>query len=239
MANIQNLLYRDEYKINDSIQIRIPKVGEILKHEDTYYNLVFLLTAMPIDMMVQLDDMEIDFASIDEYGLFLLMFQTIRQLDTSLIFGNLDLLNFQIDINSQNGDVTLLDVKNNIRIDREIHNQIAIALRKIHHLTKNNRKPANDEAKEFMISRARRKQRRLQNSKHDSQLESLIVAMVNTSEYKYNFEDSKELTIYQFNECVRQIIHKVDYDNIIRGVYAGTINAKDLNQDDLNWLVHK
>ena len=90
-----------------------------------------------------------------------------------------------------------------------------------------------------MIERARRKMRRNKNRIQNSQLESLIVAMVNTEQYKYDFEGTLELSIYQFNESVRQIIKKVDYDNKMYGIYAGTVNAKELSPDDLNWLIHK
>lgn len=51
-----NLLYKNEYAINDKIHIIIPTVGEILDNEDDYYTIVSILTAMPIDFMVQLDD---------------------------------------------------------------------------------------------------------------------------------------------------------------------------------------
>ena len=81
--------------------------------------------------------------------------------------------------------------------------------------------------------------RRNRNRKQESQLEPLIIAMVNAEQYKYDFEGTRELSIYQFNESVRQIIKKVDYDNRMYGIYAGTINAKELSQDDLNWLTHK
>ena len=90
-----------------------------------------------------------------------------------------------------------------------------------------------------MLKRARDKMKRHRNRKEASQLESLIIAMVNTEQYKYDFEGTRELSIYQFNESVRQVIKKVDYDNRMYGVYAGTVNVKDLSQDDLNWLTHK
>lgn len=233
-----NLLYKREYPINDSIRIIIPTVGEIVDDEDAYYGLVSTLTSMPIDMLVQLDDVGIDFTSINEYELFLLLFPAIKSQDTSLIFGDLDLSKFEVSINEQNGNIVLFDAENNITIDRLIHSQIAGVLRKIHHIEKNNRKPANEDAKKFMLERARAKLRRNKNRKQSSQLESLIVAMVNTEQYKYGFEGTRELSIYQFNESVRQIIKKVDYDNKMYGIYAGTVSAKDLSQDDLNWLTH-
>lgn len=235
----RNLLYKREYAINDFIKIRIPTVGEVIDCEDNYFSLISVLTAMPIDMMVQLDDAGIDFTSIDEYELFLLMFTMLKSQDVSLVFGDLDLSKFNVAVSEQNGNILLRDEENGIDIDRAIHGQIAGVLRLIHHLEKNRRKPANPEAKEFMLKRARDKIRRHSGRTETSQLESLIIAMVNTEQYKYDFEGTRELSIYQFNESVRQVIKKVDYDNRMYGVYTGTINAKELSQDDLNWLVHK
>lgn len=235
----RNLIYKRQFPINKHISVYIPTVGEIVDNEEEYYDLVGKLTAMPIDMMVQLDDIGIDFTTIDEYQLFLLMFNGLKKIDTHLIFGDLDLSKFNLGINEQNGHIVLIDEEHDIRIDRAIHGLIADALRKIHHLEKNRRKPANGDAKEYMIERARKKMKRRRNRVEDSQLEALIVAMVNTEQFKYDFEGTRELSIYQFNESVRQIIKKVDYDNRMYGIYAGTVNAKDLSPDDLNWLIHK
>lgn len=234
-----NLLYKQEYAINESISVRIPSVGEILECEDEYYILVSMITAMPIDMMVQLDDIGIDFTTINEWELFLLLFSSIQVMNTSLIFGDLSLTEFQPAINAENNTVILIDKNTGAKIDRAIHNQIASILRKIHHIERNDRKPANESAKEYMIHRAREKMRRQNKLVIDSQLEELIVALVNTEQFHYGFEGTRELSIYQFNESIRQVIKKIDYDNRMHGVYAGTISAKDLSQKDLNWLTHK
>lgn len=234
-----NLLYKKQYAINDSISVVIPTVGQILDNEDAYYHLVSALTSMPIDLMVLLEDAGIDFTSINEYELFLLLFPGIQSEDTHLLFGDLDLTKFKPAISDQNGKIVLRDNSSGIVIDRLVHGQIAAVLRKIHHLEKNRRKPANKEAKDYLLQRERDKLKRRKNRKEDSHLESLIVAMVNAEQYKYDYEGTRELSIYQFNESVRQVIKKVDYDNKMHGVYAGTIKIKDLSQDDLNWLTHK
>ena len=236
---IQSLLYKRKYPINEFIQIEIPTVGEILEQEDTYYSMVSLITATPYDMMVQLDDMKIDFAEINDYELFVLMFQALKTRDTSLIFGTLDLNKFSVMVNPQNNTVVLRDPESGAMIDRNIHSLICQAIRKIHHLKRNNRKPANDAAKKYMIQRARTKMRRRKNRIEDSQLEELIVALVNTEQFHYDFDSVKSLTIYQFNESVQQVIKKIDFDNKMHGIYAGTISAKDMGQDELNWLTHK
>ncbi len=234
-----NLLYKQEYAINEHIRIQIPTVGEVLDNEDDYYTMVTMLTAMPVDMMVQLDDIGVDFTAINEYELFLILFNALKDKDTSLIFGGLDLKPFRSAVNPQNNTIVLRNKETGVVIDRGIQGQIASVLRKIHNLKRNNRKPANQEAREYMLQRAREKMRRRSKRVNDSQLEELIVAMVNTEQYHYGFEGTRELSIYQFNESVRQVIKKIDYDNRMHGVYAGTVNAKELSQDDLNWLTHK
>ena len=233
-----SLLYQRQYAINDSIRIVIPTVGEILQNEDAYYSIVRILTAQPIDFMVQLDDVGIDFTKINEWDLFLLLFPSILEQDTRLIFDGLDLTQFRLMMDEKSEQTVLVNMIDGTRIDRRILGQIAAVLRRIHNLDLNRRKPANEEAKQYMLERARVKAKRRRNRKNASELESLIVAMVNTEQFKYDFTSVLSLSIYQFNESVRQVIKKVDYDNRMYGVYAGTVNPKELNQDALNWMVH-
>lgn len=238
MATI-NLLYKREIPINEKIKIVIPLVGEVIEQEDDYYSLISMLTAMPIDMMLPLEKAGIDFTTISAYEMFLIFFRGMVEMDTSLVFGDLDLRAFRPAINEDNQSLSLVDPVNDIVINKAIYNKIAVTLRKLHNLKKDNRKPGNKEAKEYMLERARVKAERNSKRSRDSQLESLIVSMVNTEQFKYDYESVLGLTIYQFNESVHQIVNKVAFDNRMIGVYAGTVNAKELSQDDLNWLKHQ
>lgn len=231
-----NLLYQDRISINDNISVMIPKVDDILKCEEDYYRLVAVLTSVPYDMMVQLDDLGIDFTKINEYELFLLLFGGLRSEDTHLIFGDLNLSGFETVINPQNNTVVLRDQETGIVIDRAIHAKIANALRMIHHLEKTVKKPGNDEARKYLIERMRKKIARSKFKQNTSELESLITAMVNTSEFKYDYESVKTISIYQFNQSVHQIIRKTDWDNRMHGIYAGTVDAKRLSEHDLSWF---
>ena len=233
-----NLLYANEYRINDYIAVKIPTVGEVLADEDAYFSAVLTFTSMPIDMMVQLDEVGIDFTTINEWELFLLMFGGLQQMDTSLILGDLDLKSFVPVVNEKSKMIVLKDSNSDAVIDRLVLAQIANTLRKINYFKKDRRKPGNEAAKKYMIERARIKMKRKQKRAQESELEKEIVALVNTEQYKYDFERTRELSIYQFNQCVHQIIKKIDYDNRMIGVYAGTVKAKELSQDDLNWFVH-
>ena len=235
---IWHLLYERELKVNDDISIVIPTVREVLEQEEEYYGLVSLITATPYDMMVQLDDLGIDFREISDYELFLLSFEAIKSADTHLVFGDLDTTGFERMVNTHNGTLALTNKKTGLVIDMAIHYQICEALRAIHHLKKNIKHAGNVEAKDYLLERARKKLKRRRKKAEASQLESLIIALVNTEQFPYKFDEVLDLTIYQFNESVLQVVKKIDFDNRMHGIYAGTISAKNMSQDSLNWMVH-
>ena len=232
----KGMLYETNYKINDCISIKIPTVGEIIENEDDYYSNIALIVATPYDMMVQLDDMKIDFTTINDWDLFCLLFNELQTRDLSNIFSNLNFKNFELITNKQDGNLILLNRETGAVIDRAIHHQICTTLRKVLHLEKIEKKPANEEARKFMIERARKRLKRRKKHFQKSQLESYIISLVNTEEFSYDYSSVLDLTIYQFYASLHQIIKKVNYDNLMIGCYAGTINIKELNQKELDWL---
>lgn len=232
-----NMLYERSVKVTDKVQIMIPSVGEILSCEDEYYSMVFALTAMPIDMMVQLDDAGIDFTTINEYDLFLIMLYALRdQSKLSLVFGDTKISSFRSALDSR-GNTVLLAEDGQVAIDRVVYGAIADILRKIHNLEKKIQKPGNDEAKKYMIERARKKQKRAAKQKKASELEGLIIALVNSKEFKYNYEEAQDLQIYKFNSSVSQIVRRVNYDNLMYGCYTGNVDIKKVSQKDMRWLL--
>lgn len=232
----KSILYKREHKINDYISIRIPTVGEIMENKSDYYTCISLIVSTPFDMMVQLDDIGIDFTTINEWDLFCILFKDLQNRDLSLVFGDLNFADFQLAVNNQNGNVVLLNPKTGAVIDRAIHDQICNFLRKLLHIEKTDKRPANEEAKRYLIDLNRRKQKRRKKNKEDFQLEEYIIALVNTAEFPYNYETTLNLTIYQFYASLRQIIKKVHYDNLMIGCYAGTVNIKEIDQNELNWI---
>lgn len=84
-------LYQSSIKISDAISIRVPTVGQIIDDEDSYNQIVCTIVATPYDMMVQLDDAHIDFTQIDDFELFILLFEGLKAMDVSVLFGDLDI----------------------------------------------------------------------------------------------------------------------------------------------------
>lgn len=233
---MDNLLFAHDIRINEKITLHIPTVSEIYDNEETYYAAVSILVATPYDMMVQLEDANIDFMKINDFQLFLMLFGQLREMDTSLLLGKLDLRGFEVVVNEVNGEYMLRDPKTDICIDRAVHALICKHLRKILNIPRNDKRPGNEEARKYLLERARQKLRRQSRKQRESQLEKYIVALVNTAEFPYDFTSVRDMTIYQFYASLMQISHKIQFDNLMAGYYAGTIKGDSLHAKDKTWI---
>ena len=224
-------------KITPKLSVRIPTVGEILEDEKSYYTLINSLTATPFQYMVQLDDMGIDFTTINDYQLFLLIFPSFAKTDMSILFGNINFSDIEVGTNPQNDSTILYSKNNGIIIDELVYSEIVKAIRKINGLQRENRKPGNDEAKKFRLELERKKQKRNARKPYDPYLEKMVVALVNRPEFKYNYEQVEDLSIYQFNKSFEQIKTSINFDNTMIGVYAGTVDVNKLkDKSSLSWI---
>lgn len=240
MENKKSLLNATSVDIVPNLSIRIPTVGEILEDEDKYYGIVSSLTATPFQYMVQLDDMGIDFTTITDYQLFMMLFPMYAKSDLSLLFGDLDTSDFGIYINQEDNSQVIYSPNNNIIIDELIYNDLADTIRKINLFEKVKSKPGNESARKYLLEKERKKQKRNAKKPKEPYLEKLVIALVNTSEFPYNYETCMDLSIYKFNQSFKQIQQKITFDNTMIGVYAGTVDtSKMTNKDALSWISSK
>lgn len=237
MGTGKSLLKLSSVDILPNLSVRIPTVGEILEDEEHYYNLISSLTATPFQYMVQLDDIGLDFTQVTDYQLFMMLFPSFARSDMRILFGDMDWSDLSMGKNPKNGSPVLFSEKNNIVIDEFTYSQMADCIRKINNLKKENRKPGNNEAKQFRINLERKKQKRNAKKAYEPYLEKLVVALVNRPEFKYNYEQVDHLSIYQFHQSFEQIKTSINFDNTMIGVYAGTVDTSKIKDKScLSWI---
>lgn len=240
MGNKQSLLNLSYVEILPNLSIRIPTVREILENEQAYYQIVYSLTASPFQFMVQLDDMGRDYTTTSDYDLFKILFLECTKSDLSILFGDTDLSGFDIYIAKKDRSEVLYNPSNNIMIDELVYNDLADAIRKINLLEKVKSKPGNESAKKYLLEKERRKLKRNAKKPYEPYLEKLVIALVNASEFPYDYESCMDLSIYQFNQSFKQIQKKINFDNTMIGIYAGTVDASKLNDKDaVSWIANK
>lgn len=240
MENKKGLLNKTSVEIVPNLIVRIPTVGEIIDDEDKYYRIVSSLTASPFQYMVQLDDVGIDYTKITDYQFFMKIFPDYAKSDLSIIFGDLDTSDFEIYVNRQDNSQVIYSPSNDIKIDELVYNDLADTIRKINLFEKQTHKPGNEHARKYLIDKERKKQKRNAKKQKEPFLEKMVIALVNTSEFPYNYETCMDLSIYKFNQSLKQIQHKIAFDNTMIGVYAGTIDMSKMdNKDILSWISNK
>lgn len=239
MEDRQSLLISDHINITEKIKLRIPKVGDILEDEQSYFSIVSTLTSTPYQCMVQLDDVGIDYTQITNYELFTTLFPMCGKGDLSLFFYDMNTSDYGVCVDQSNNTIILFSPTNGVdyKIDEFIYIKIVNALRKINNMEEVKSKPGNDEAKRYLLEKERKKQKRNAKKLYKPYLENLIIALVNRPEFKYNYEEVMDLSIYKFNQSLKQIHTSITFDKTMMGVYSGTIDvSKITDKSCLSWI---
>ena len=241
MENKKSWFNLSSIDIIPKLSIRIPTVGEILENEFHYYSIVSSLTATPFQYMVQLDDIGIDYTTKTDFDLFKILFPIYAKTDLSILFGDLYTSDFDVSIDRKDKNKEIIySPKNDITINELIYNDLTDAIRKINSFEKIKSKPGNESARKYLLEKERRRQKRNADKDRTPYLEKLVIALVNTKEFAYDYDTCMNLSIYKFNQSLKQIQHKIAFDNMMVGVYSGTVDTSKLNNKDcLTWIPQK
>ena len=235
----KSLLLQTQVDLAPGIAIRIPTVGEILQNERLYYQTTYSLTATPFQNMVQLDDLGIDFTTISEWQLFIQTFLAYAHSGDLLdyVFADLQTQGFGIYQDPQTAALYLSNPDTGVQIHESTYLQIVELIRKINLYEHITARPANETARQYLIEKERKRLKRLAKKPPEPYLEQMVIALVNTAEFPYDYESCMHLSIYAFNQSFKQIQHKINYDNTMIGIYAGTLNARDMkDKSALSWI---
>lgn len=249
-----SLLNKRKYKVNEKITIIIPTIEEIkgsdlidgsTTNEDLYYEAMSLFFTVPSSCIAQLDNMGIDFTKISDFELFILLYSSMNKDNlrkaSKYIFDEFNFADFEIGYN-QNKTLVLYNEKADVEINEYIYHLLSTLFCTMHFYSKARKiNCAGETTRKWIIERAKVKLERAKKKKksNGSELDDLILAMVNNQNFKYDFESVNKLTIYNFQASARYIIQKYQADNLYRGIYTGTIDLSKLSMSEknkLNWL---
>ena len=224
-------LFRGEgYKINDKILIRQPTLEEIVDFgEQRYFGLVRTICSTPADRKVEIwDKLHVFWEKIDEYDLFISLFQTLQKSEVSILFGDMDFTTFKLGTQTGLPDLVLKN-KDRVVIDRAIHKLMTDYLRQIHKLKKNVDTGFNDATRKIMIEDDRDEMALQMQKPFQSLLLPLISSLTNCPEFKYRWDDVWTLPIGVFMDSVERVQKHKSYNFVMQGIYSGCVDKKELH----------
>ena len=231
-------LFRGEgYKINDKILIRQPTLEEIVDFgEQRYFGLVRTICSTPADRKVEIwDKLHVFWEKIDEYDLFISLFQTLQKSEASILFGDMDFTTFKLGTQTGLPDLVLKN-KDQVVIDRAIHKLMTDYLRQIHKLKKNVDTGFNDATRKIMIEDDRDEMALQMQKPFQSLLLPLISSLTNCPEFKYRWDDVWTLPIGVFMDSVERVQKHKSYNFVMQGIYSGWVDMKKLDKKELHWM---
>lgn len=241
--NDLNYVVGDEnYRVNQYITVYNPTIEEIrLFGEDLYNYVLSLFARRPYDIAIELDDLHIDYQSIDEYDLFVQSASSIPIEYSCILFGKVDFTRFELWYVKETGEKILVSKDDhNFKIDRVIYLHMLRCLRKINFLSeKVEYDMGNAAGKRFLLERMRRKRKKylrdieLGKIKKTSNIATMIIFCVNNSNFKYNYESVQKIKISMLYSSFYFISHKEERSEVISGVYFGTVDTKKMKDKDI------
>lgn len=231
------LYFGDDFKVNEHIVIHQPTIGQIVDMgEKNYYSMVQTLTSIPSDLIAQLSLMGIDWDDIQDFELFSMMIRGMLVEDTRILFGDLDLSKFEIvPIEGERRHI-LHHTELDFDMDELTYNAIARYLCKMHNITKKPSHAGNEATKRMMIEMAIEDMEHARKKPYKSQLKNLLSTMVNSSGFKYNIEQVRQMKLCQFMDSVSRIQIITSANSLLQGCYSGMLDTKKIRKKDLDTM---
>ena len=231
------LLAGEDYRLNGEITIHQPTLREVFDYgEKEYFNLVSNITATPADLKWQLYDyFGLYFDKVDEFEVFCLLCKGVKQKDSKIIFGKLDLSLLEAGVRNDNKELILYNIKSGkVVIDRVIYIVLVEYLRKMNGLKKNIEKAGNEHTRKFLIDLAREDYK----SNEDKHYKSILFPFIlfYCVEMMCDYKSVFHLPIYIFLEECYQILRNKKTDHLLNGIYAGTVDQKKISKNELSYM---
>lgn len=227
----------EPYVINDKIKVYQPNLRQILEFgERQYFSVIQTLCSTSSNMKSQLADMGLNWETIEDFQMFMMLAKTLDKEKTRLVLGDIDLSQFEIRQNKQNDEPIMVDMTNGIIIDRLIYMQIVEYLRRVHGLTR-----AYDRTKsQFVHDMAIEMDREEIANNAKKSYKSFLWPLISSVKAKQGYTKQYVLDMQIF-----ELVHEANRLQVItqsvallQGSYSGMVDTKKIKNfsEQCNWM---
>ncbi len=226
-----SLLGRRTYKISDKVSLNIPTVGMVRggneEDESDFWQEISMFTVSSYDMVVELDDIGLDFTKTSDYTVFIIQFMMLRDDKLKkgvhdLLFNGFDL--WALQISETDGKAVFVDESGNVIIDENIYNSISDILT----FVTGHEKPKRIKYDDFLRRRyiddcreSRKNKRKSQKDSSGSALDGIILRLVCNANFPYNFETVNNVTLFDLLYSLKQIEKDAYVTDLMQGRLVG------------------
>lgn len=243
MFQIDDMLLQigEDYITSSGICVHHPTLREIKDFgEDKYLRAINIFTATPYQYMVELDEMGIDFLTMDNYEFFLSFYSDIGNEICEILLGK---CNYGIYYNNLSQETVLYDKDTGKMIDRLGYEEISYFIKRVniipitppHDIENLKKKPflKNMLLEEMKVEKEINSKRR---KITQSELSNNIRFLIWNNTIGYNYSNVWDLKMYQFYEGIISLQKTDNYKWTMTGIYNGNIQQDKVKIDEVSWL---
>lgn len=233
-ADPLKVLKGKDIKITDQITVHQPTIDEIEAFgERKFFSTFYTLCSIPSDMKSALWDKKIDWTKISDYDFFIMLSKGFSQNETEIVLPDVDLSKMEIE--SYNGKTLLISPDGKTAISEEIYVVLIEYIREFLGYIPKVEKYANKITRDVFIKEDRKRRKKNAGKPFESIIHPMIITLVNTEEFPYNYETVFNTTLYQLTKSYYQIDKKKKACALLQGSMSGFIDSSKIKRSSLDW----
>lgn len=231
-----------------SITIYQPTIGDILQMgQIKFYGSVSILVNNTTSYRLPLWKTGIDWNEISDFELFTILYKIIDPQVSTLLFGDVNLADFQIYKKIKIQDDKEIEIKSlynkekDIEINEQVYQHIHQYLQIVLNIIPEEKITHDNIMKKWFIDKDERQlkideEKAKKNGQKSYSLQPIISACINHSGFKYKLKELKNVGVCEFYDSVKRLQIYENSTALLKGMYSGFIDSKGIDPESYNFM---
>ncbi len=231
----------DEDGVKGTVTVKSPTIGDILEiGESNFYSTLSVLTGNPTQFRLLLWEAGIDWCTITDFQFFVIMYKQLDPNVVDLLFDNINFQNFEPYVRQKEDgteEVYLYDETSDTEITELVYQNFHQYLQNVFNMKPEREITPDKMLKEAWIRKDRVALKQKEKKGEDSfSFVPLVSTYINHPGTKYKLRELKEVGVAEFFDSLKRIQIYEHSTAVLKGMYSGFVNSKDINPSAYDFM---
>lgn len=243
------MFFGDPYVIDvesatGTITLYQPCIDDLIKiGQEKFFSSLSVLITNTTSYRLPLWEMGIDWNEFSDFNLFLLLYKRLDPDVVKMLFGDVNILSFEVFSKQNEGEegLVLYNEELEIEINEDVYFHISQYFRKAFNIYPEEKITRDSIMKQWFINKDKRQLEIDKKKEEKGQVKSasllpLISSCLNHPGFKYDLDGIRKLTVGQFYDSVHRLQIYENSTAVLNGMYSGFVDGKKIKPEDYNFM---